>query len=277
MSGLVVVGAGLLIAVSVDRTIERRIRVVRGETSPGRAGLGRGRFVLALGLGLLLVWSVGLPAALVVGAVGGAVVRLWSHRRGRDRAARSRMDVVRLGRAWAAELRAGRPAAAALAAASRAVREERFRAELCDVVAAASRGDVENVGPLLAAVALGDEDTRFGLRQYATCWQVGMTAGGRLADLIERTAETLRAELEMSRALSTALAGPQMTMRLLAALPAAGLLLGTVIGAHPTEFLLHSSLGGACLGIAVFLEGIGVVWSRRIAGRARPGIDRDRG
>lgn len=51
---------------------------------------------------------------------------------------------------------------------------------------------------------------------------------------------------------------------ILAVLPAAGLLLGSAMGANPIDFLLHTGLGGILLVMGVGLTCGGFVWSRKI-------------
>ncbi|RCG30418.1 pilus assembly protein TadB [Sphaerisporangium album] len=108
-----------------------------------------------------------------------------------------------------------------------------------------------------------------GLVRLAACWRVGLTVGGGLAALIERLGASLR-EAEAHRAEVTAqLAGPRSTARLLAGLPALGLLLAAGLGLRPLSFLFGSPAGFACLAVGVLLDMAGVWWTNRLAARAQ--------
>ncbi len=78
-------------------------------------------------------------------------------------------------------------------------------------------------------------------------------------DLAERDRFSCRAAAGM--------AGARTTATILAALPAAGVGMGELIGAHPVRFLLAGGAGGWLLTVGVGLVCAGLLWSDRIAAR----------
>ncbi len=165
----------------------------------------------------------------------------------------------------AAELRAGRPSAEAFAAAVQAAPPQ-LRAALQSAVVVGRRGDNGDLADAVARIAATPGCD--GLRAVVACWRVAAASGAALAPAIDRVADALQDEIDLSREVASIMAGPRATVHVLAGLPAIGLLLGTAIGARPIAFLFGSALGVACVLGAVVLDGLGVAWSRRIARRA---------
>ncbi len=64
---------------------------------------------------------------------------------------------------------------------------------------------------------------------------------------------------------STSTAGPTLSGYLLAGLPAAGLALGTAMGAHPFHILTSTTVGALLLLAGTLLTCTGLLWSDRIA------------
>ncbi|MYT12344.1 tight adherence protein B [Streptomyces sp. SceaMP-e96] len=223
-------------------------------------------------------WDVGrevwcLPAGLVLGVLGGSVfpviasmgavflVRRWLVTRGagrvRDRRAAA---VIGLCAAVAGELRAGRQPAQALLA----VGAPGLGAEGSAVLAAARYGgDV----PRALRVAARQPGAA-GLTGMAACWQVAVEGGAGLASGLERIAAGLRAQRDQRDELRAQLAGPRATALMLALLPAAGLLMGSALGADPLRVLLHTPAGWGCLVVGGLLEWGGVAWTARIVAAA---------
>lgn len=177
----------------------------------------------------------------------------------------TRVAVVDLCRAMAAELRAGQPLAGALTAAARGAPLPLAEA-LRPAVAVGRRGDAADLAEVLRAAARAPGCA--GLRSIAACWQVATSSGSTLAPAIDRVGDALQDDIDVRRDVRSLLAGPRTTMRLLAVLPAVGLLLGTAIGARPLSFLLGSPAGLGCLVGALLFDAAGIGWSRRIAARA---------
>lgn len=101
--------------------------------------------------------------------------------------------------------------------------------------------------------------------RLATAWRLAESSGVPLADILERLDTEFR-DRELVRLRTAAqVAGARVTTVLLAALPAAGLLLGAAIGAHPLQVLLHTPAGAACAVGAMLLQLLGVLWSARLS------------
>jgi tight adherence protein B len=199
-------------------------------------------------LGLALAVAVAAVVAVRVRAARAAAVR-------RDAAAQATVEVA-VG--LAAELRAGRTAAQALAAV--APWSGPLEGPLSSAAAAVAAGAPAAAGLLAAAAVPGAEP----LRQVAAAWRVTEATGGRLAGVLDRLAEALDGELELGQELESALAGPRATVVLLAGLPLLGLALGQSVGAHPLQLLLYRPLGWALLGGAAMLDAAGVFVMVRI-------------
>ena len=182
--------------------------------------------------------------------------------RGRERDIRAR-GCAELCQGIAAELRAGRTSADAL---ERAVSElaEPARASLGPAVAAArSGGDVES-----ALTRLGREPGLGGLAGLAACWRVGAETGIGFAAVLDRFAETVRADLAHRAEVSAQLAGARSSARLLAALPIVGMALAAGLGTNPLTFLLGTPYGLVCLLAGAALDAAGLWWTRSLAANA---------
>lgn len=162
----------------------------------------------------------------------------------------------------AAELRAGRAAAAALEVAAPVAGGATSTALRAAASAASLGGDVPG-----ALVPEGSASADL-LRGLAACWAVCATTGSGLAAAVERLAEAERAAAEQRRAVEVELAGPRATARLLAVLPLGGLLMAAGLGAEPLSFLLGSAAGRVCLLVGVVLEMLGLRWTSRLAAGA---------
>lgn len=110
----------------------------------------------------------------------------------------------------------------------------------------------------------------------AAIWFIATEAGAPLAPALERSAEVLRSLGQSAREVDTALAGPVATSRIVLALPAVGLLLGTLLGFDVFGTFLTVP-GALCFGVGVVLIVLAVRWNRRLLRWARdldatPGI-----
>ncbi len=229
-----------------------------------------GKAILGGVAAVVLLAVVGVTVtALAFGA--GAVVG-WAVTRARDRQAATAMRaaVVGLLRAVAGELRSGRPAGAAFAAAVE-LADPRLRAAVGPLAPIAARGDPAELSDLVREIA-STEPGLIGLSRFAACWQVAASSGAALAPAIDRVADALHDELDFAESLAAALAAPRATVRLLAVLPLVGLVLGAVLGARPLAFLFGAPAGWCCLVVAIGFDAAGVFWSRRIARRAALGV-----
>lgn len=173
-----------------------------------------------------------------------------------------RAAVTELCGALAAELTAGRTPATALREASAALP---VLAEfLLPAVTAAELGGDVTAELQVAAGRPGVE----GLRHLAACWRVSESSGAGLAAALGRLGEGLRGEEAVRREVTAQLAAPRASARLLAALPAFGLVLGAGLGARPWEVLLGTSWGVGCLVAGLVLDGCGLLWVEQLSKRA---------
>src|SRR5450631_185473 len=221
--------------------------------------------VAALGSCAFAVGALGLLGALAVIAVVTVGVAIAGRTRRAKLLDETRAAMVDLCRAMAAELRAGQPLAGAFTAAARGAPLSVAEA-LRPAVAVSRRGDAADLAEVLRAAARAPGCA--GLRSIAACWQVATSSGSTLAPAIDRVGDALQDDIDLRRDVGSLLAGPRTTMRLLAVLPAVGLLLGTAIGARPLSFLVSSPAGWGCLIGALLFDAAGIGWSRRIAARA---------
>ncbi|MGP3937569.1 type II secretion system F family protein [Nonomuraea sp. KM88] len=171
---------------------------------------------------------------------------------------------IELCQALSAELSAGRTPGEAL---TRALASVDFPdpETLRPVVAAARDGGDVPAALIAAAPPQGGE----GLRRLAVCWEVGVTVGAGLSALVDRVASTLRAARAHRQDVAAQLAGPRTTAKMLAALPALGLLMAAALGMGPLTFLLGSLPGLMCLVAGVTLDACGLWWTNRMAARAQ--------
>ncbi|MDP4500652.1 type II secretion system F family protein [Nonomuraea turcica] len=190
--------------------------------------------------------------------------RLFTRQSPARRAQAWRLASIELCQALSAELSAGRTPGEALTRAITAVDFPDPKAMRPIVAAARDGGDV-SAALTAAAPPQGGE----GLRQLAACWNVSVTVGAGLAALVERVASTLRTAQVHRQDVAAQLAGPRTTARMLAALPALGLLMAAALNMHPLTFLLGSLPGFACLLIGITLDAFGLWWTNRMAAQAQ--------
>jgi tight adherence protein B len=166
--------------------------------------------------------------------------------------------------ALAAELRAGRPLAVALATVGRDAAPALAR-RLAAAAAAVERG-VDATPVLLAA---GDDTLVGALRPLASAISLA-GSGARLATVVDRLAAATRADTRVHDAVRAELAGPTASAALLGALPFAGLALATATGGDPLARLATSSLGLVSLLAGIALDGAGLLWARHIVRSVTP-------
>jgi tight adherence protein B len=231
--------------------------------APAPAVRPRRRTLLLAVAGVVFAISVvGIVTVVIVALAGaGASLALRRQRRARSREQLG-AAVVELCRATAAELRAGRHVTDAFATAALAA-PAALAESLRPAVTVGRRGDAADLTAVVVACAA--RDGCGGLRKLAACWRVAAVSGAALAPAIDRVADALQDEIDVGRDVTSALAGPRATVRVLAGLPVIGLLLGTAIGARPLDFLLHTGPGLGCLLAAGTFDIAGVAWARRIA------------
>jgi tight adherence protein B len=234
--------------------------LVEESQAPRRSLTGR---LLAMVGGLVVsVVAVGawlgartLVSMLAVSVVAVVVAGLRSRQRQRRVAAVRRAQVIEACGVLAADLRSGRTPQEALEGA----------ASICgelQVASAAARLGGDVAGALeLAAASPGAA----GLRALSAAWQVAERSGAAFATIVERLADSLRADESVRRQVSAGLAGTRSTARLLAGLPLFGTALGYGIGADPVAYLTGSVLGWCCLFAGLVLAALGLLWVERLA------------
>ena len=102
------------------------------------------------------------------------------------------------------------------------------------------------------------------LERLGALWALSVARGVPLAHLVAALRDDIDHANRHRDATRAALAGPQTTAAVLAALPVAGVLMGTAMGASPLAFLTGGGLGGVLLVVGTALVCAGVVVSRRI-------------
>ena len=105
-------------------------------------------------------------------------------------------------------------------------------------------------------------------RILACAWSLAERTGSPLARCLGDLAESFRDVGLAEREVSIALAGPQMTARLVSALPLAGLGLGVMLGFGSVQTLLTNPLGIACLVLGLAFLAAGHAWNRRLVATA---------
>ena len=261
--------AALAVLLWPDRRAERRRRMalldaghVRGVPSlPPLAELPL-PFLAATGsVGLAAVVSTPLVAALagLLALVGG---RVWTAAR-RDRAADARLAGLAEGLgALAAELRSGRPLAAATSSAVAAC----GTAESARALARAVRVPAAGIR-LRPDSPDGDSAVASALDRLSAAVVLSTRTGCSLADVVGAVDEDLRERRRRGQELRAATAGPRASAMLLAGLPVLGFAMGSGIGADPWQVLTATGAGQVLLVTGVAFELAGLAWSRRLVER----------
>ncbi len=205
---------------------------------------------------LVLVVPPAWLGPVLVFALGAAGARmLWRRRAAAREAEQNAARLAEVCDLLAAELSAGRPVETALDEAATAWPRIRPVAEVCRF-----GGDV----PAALREAAGVPGAG-GLRFLAAAWSMSQRTGGGLGAATRRVAELVGRGQATQRVVAGELASARATARLVAALPAVALLMGSGAGADPWTFLLRTPWGLGCLtaGLAVGL--VGLWWIEVIA------------
>lgn len=112
-----------------------------------------------------------------------------------------------------------------------------------------------------------------GLVRLAVCWEVAESSGAGLADALEKVAESLLAESEITDEIDGQLAGPRASVRLLVGLPLFALILGRSLGADPISVLVNTWYGWICLAAGLLLLTVGWRWSHAQVRSVTPWAD----
>ncbi len=206
-------------------------------------------------------------APVSAGTAGRAVQRLRRQRR----TSRTQAAIVEAVAVLVAELRAGRHPVQSLhvaAECSSALRAAATTASWGGDVAESLRTSAGRPTGRPTGGS-GDPGERT-LRAVAAGWLVAERSGAGLADVLGSVESELRSEATLVAETTAELAGSQATTRVLAGLPALGVLLGSALGARPVHVLLHTPIGAACTVVGLLLEYAGVTWTARLVSGARP-------
>jgi tight adherence protein B len=125
--------------------------------------------------------------------------------------------------------------------------------------ATAARGDPLAPAWWAYAAAVDSDD----LRLVAAAWSLCETLGAPLAPTVATVAEVVRRRRAVRHRITAALAGPQATMRVLAALPLSGPFVAMVVGVPPSE-LYAGAAGLFSLVVGVVLLLVGRAWAARM-------------
>lgn len=98
-------------------------------------------------------------------------------------------------------------------------------------------------------------------------WRLCDDVGAPLADVLSTVAAGIRQDADVEGEIEAALAGPRSTSRLLGVLPVLGLGLGQLMGAHPVQVLVQTTVGRACAVTGLLLAAAGQWWARRLVAR----------
>ncbi|WP_232291739.1 type II secretion system F family protein [Frankia sp. QA3] len=237
-----------------------------GTANKSRPAAGAAAPIAALGIAAVLAVTTGPLAAATVTMALGCLARAVRRERARRRQAMVRAGAEDFLAAFAAELDAGGPHGHALRAAARGIEElgtapGRRPGWIPLDQLAATLAEADDPGLTLCRNEAG------AVRQLGIAYQVCTMVGARLAPVTTMLATLARADAVRAGELAAALAGPRSSGRLVAALPLAGIALGSLAGAHPLHTLLATPAGNACLLAGGLADLVGLRWLRSFADR----------
>ena len=136
-----------------------------------------------------------------------------------------------------------------------------------EVLAQARRAHAVGGSVSDALIATSRQPGMAGLVPLAHAWHLAATTGAPLAPAAKSVAEGTARRARLEATLDSELAAARASGRIMGLLPLVGLLMGHVVGAHPTVFLTTTWLGRACLLGSTLLACVGVLWSESLADR----------
>jgi tight adherence protein B len=134
--------------------------------------------------------------------------------------------------------------------------------------AAASGSSIPDAVAEASRVTASRERTIWGA--VAAAWEVAIDAGAPLAPTLLELSGSIRDLAQAQREIAVALASPAATARLVLALPAVGLIFGTLLGFNTIGTLLTTPIGWACVAIGGGLLIAATRWNRRMVRSAEP-------
>lgn len=236
----------------------------RKRLAPLRSG-GSSRLLWlpAAAVAVVALVALPLPVALAGAALVGTAGLRWQRSRREVARAREAQTLQGALGILVGELRAGAHPVAAFDTAAHEV-DGPVSAALGEVAARARLG--ADVAAGLRAVA-GSSALPAHWQRLAVYWQLALDHGLAIAPLMRAAERDVVARERFSSRIRAGMAGARTTAAVLSGLPALGIVLGQLIGAHPVRFLLGD--GAAVLAVGVMLCCLGLLWSDRIIARAQ--------
>lgn len=241
IAALLVAGAAALAEPAPARRVAERGRTLVSHRIPVTAACAAAGVVV-----------LGRVTLAVAGAMAGATaIHVLRARRAASAERRRRAAAAAYLGAVSTNLQAGATLPDALARAGEQVGEAQVRADAMRIAHQARTG--ARLEPRVPE-----------LERLGVLWTLSVSRGVPLAKLIAALRDDIDHANRHRDATRAALAGPQTTAAVLAALPAAGVLMGTAMGASPIAFLTGGGLGGVLLVAGTALVCAGVLVSGRI-------------
>lgn len=241
IAALLVAGAAALAEPAPARRVAERGRTLVSHRIPVTAA--------CTAAGVVVLGRVTLAVA---GAMAGATaIHMLRARRAASAERRRRAAAAAYLGAVSTNLQAGATLPDALARAGEQVGEAQVRADAMRIAHQARTG--ARLEPRVPE-----------LERLGVLWTLSVSRGVPLAKLIAALRDDIDHANRHRDATRAALAGPQTTAAVLAALPVAGVLMGTAMGASPIAFLTGGGLGGVLLVAGTALVCAGVLVSGRI-------------
>ena len=241
IAALLVAGAAALAEPAPARRVAERGRTLVSHRIPVTAACAAAGAVV-----------LGRVTLAVAGAMAGATaIHMLRARRAASAERRRRAAAAAYLGAVSTNLQAGATLPDALARAGEQVGEAQVRADAMRIAHQARTG--ARLEPRVPE-----------LERLGVLWTLSVSRGVPLAKLIAALRDDIDHANRHRDATRAALAGPQTTAAVLAALPAAGVLMGTAMGASPVAFLTGGGLGGVLLVAGTALVCAGVLVSGRI-------------
>lgn len=232
-------------------------------------GLRRRRIADPVGIGLIVAPAVVLVCAGMWAAIAASMAAAMAHailrsRRRDDESAAEQQRLLAALEIMIGELRVGAHPAHACRQAADDGGGGAATAEMLRMMAgrAALGGDVAG------GIAAAGGRERDSWRRVAVAWGTAEEFGLPMAELLASARADLLARQRFRERTKAALAGAKATALVLALLPLLGIGLGQAMGASPFAVLLGGGLGGILLVTGVALVCGGLLWSRRIVGKA---------
>ena len=241
IAALLVAGAAALAEPAPARRVAERGRTLVSHRIPVTAACAAAGAVV-----------LGRVTLAVAGAMAGATaIHMLRARRAASAERRRRAAAAAYLGAVSTNLQAGATLPDALARAGEQVGEAQVRADAMRIAHQARTG--ARLEPRVPE-----------LERLGVLWTLSVSRGVPLAKLIAALRDDIDHANRHRDATRAALAGPQTTAAVLAALPVAGVLMGTAMGASPVAFLTGGGLGGVLLVAGTALVCAGVLVSGRI-------------